>query len=424
MVDATVREHERRWRETGAPEDQARWLVARLRAGELTRERLELAACLGSHAARAALDGQVRAWDAPSDAGSWLVALTAWGDEVLVRGLALAARALAAPEPRAAHDVLEAVLAWCDDPTSERGARAWHAARAALPAGAPPLSRLARDLARTLDGPRATRLELLTAVLASEPWELTAWLAFEARRLLREWALGLPDDRRASPPPLPTLDQLRRALRARFSRPPPREGLVDGPRGEPPPVAVARCVPFPSAAWLRRQRVLDVVAAGVDLLHVILPGARDHRGLLLLDGAGEVWPLDRRHPEHLDRLLAGEGDLPLDLDPADLAALVAEALLAGRNETARLVSGPGDLERPGYELDPAAEPDYRARLAPPALEREGEGWTLSFTCLSGWMHETQRLERVVARGRPRAPVRVERRTLCERVYARTPQIWY
>jgi hypothetical protein len=56
MTDATVRELERRWRETGAVQDEARFLLETVRAGELTRARLALAACVGHPAAKLAVD--------------------------------------------------------------------------------------------------------------------------------------------------------------------------------------------------------------------------------------------------------------------------------------------------------------------------------------------------------------------------------
>ena len=52
MSDERLRELERRWQETGAVEDKAAYLRARLRADDLERKRLELAAYLGDAAAR------------------------------------------------------------------------------------------------------------------------------------------------------------------------------------------------------------------------------------------------------------------------------------------------------------------------------------------------------------------------------------
>lgn len=51
MSDTRLRELERRWKETGAVEDEAAYLVERVRAGEVTRERLELSAYCGYEAA-------------------------------------------------------------------------------------------------------------------------------------------------------------------------------------------------------------------------------------------------------------------------------------------------------------------------------------------------------------------------------------
>jgi len=55
MSDERLRELERRWRDSGDPGDEARYLGARLRAGGLERRALALAAFLGHPAARAVL---------------------------------------------------------------------------------------------------------------------------------------------------------------------------------------------------------------------------------------------------------------------------------------------------------------------------------------------------------------------------------
>ena len=56
MTDASLRDLERRFRASGSVEDESVWLRARLRAGELTSERVELAARLGAEGPRQALD--------------------------------------------------------------------------------------------------------------------------------------------------------------------------------------------------------------------------------------------------------------------------------------------------------------------------------------------------------------------------------
>lgn len=70
MSDDRVRRLERRFRETGAAEDEAAWLQARVRAGELAPERL----LLGDHLARAA-----------EDPLEWFLGLERWGEEALRR---------------------------------------------------------------------------------------------------------------------------------------------------------------------------------------------------------------------------------------------------------------------------------------------------------------------------------------------------
>lgn len=55
MSDDRLREIERRWKETGAVEDEAAWLLERLRVGAITGIDLELAAILGHHASARAL---------------------------------------------------------------------------------------------------------------------------------------------------------------------------------------------------------------------------------------------------------------------------------------------------------------------------------------------------------------------------------
>jgi hypothetical protein len=58
MSDERLRMLERRWKETGAVEDEAAYLQERLRTGDLARDKLELAAYLGYPGARAALGGE------------------------------------------------------------------------------------------------------------------------------------------------------------------------------------------------------------------------------------------------------------------------------------------------------------------------------------------------------------------------------
>ncbi|MDC3379462.1 hypothetical protein OAX78_04190 [Planctomycetota bacterium] len=57
MSDERLRELERRWKETQAVEDEAAYLLERVRVGDLEQEKLELAAYCGDGAAKAALGG-------------------------------------------------------------------------------------------------------------------------------------------------------------------------------------------------------------------------------------------------------------------------------------------------------------------------------------------------------------------------------
>ena len=56
MSDQRLRELERRWRETGSVEDEAAYLRERVRVGDLTQERLELAAYCGHEGATRATE--------------------------------------------------------------------------------------------------------------------------------------------------------------------------------------------------------------------------------------------------------------------------------------------------------------------------------------------------------------------------------
>ena len=87
MAD-TIRELRRRWRESGAVDDEARWLQARLRAGDIPRARLELAAFLDHPAAQAALGSAPHAWPREPEAR-----LRAWGKRLSDHGVEACTRA-------------------------------------------------------------------------------------------------------------------------------------------------------------------------------------------------------------------------------------------------------------------------------------------------------------------------------------------
>ncbi len=111
MSDEKLRELERRFKETGSVEDEAAWLVERVRVGDLTQERLELAAYLGHEPARRLFEKDPprtprdiggfsselkRRWNA-HQAGVWLAiaavdlasALAPWSEPNARRGMQL-----------------------------------------------------------------------------------------------------------------------------------------------------------------------------------------------------------------------------------------------------------------------------------------------------------------------------------------------
>lgn len=77
MSDERLRELERRWKETDSVEDEAAYLLERVRIGELTQERLELAAYCGQEASRLALGPKEH--DLPGDLEEWVLGLARWG---------------------------------------------------------------------------------------------------------------------------------------------------------------------------------------------------------------------------------------------------------------------------------------------------------------------------------------------------------
>jgi hypothetical protein len=101
VSDERLREAERRWRETGAVEDEARWLKECVRAGDLDPEHFELVGALGHPAACLALDLPRATPDAASIVElvrdrSWpalMAGLVAWAEQIALEVPACAALA-------------------------------------------------------------------------------------------------------------------------------------------------------------------------------------------------------------------------------------------------------------------------------------------------------------------------------------------
>lgn len=121
MADERLRALRRRWEETGSVDDEAAYLRERVRAGELTLARLELAAHGGHEAARLACGGGVAA----TSLTDWLHAMSAWGPHVQLRSLAFTGRALLPLWQACSQDArprlaLDAIDDWVARPSRKR----------------------------------------------------------------------------------------------------------------------------------------------------------------------------------------------------------------------------------------------------------------------------------------------------------------
>lgn len=127
MSDEDLRELERRFRETGSVEDEAAWLLGRLRAGDLEEEQLRLAACCSHEPSRIAL-GEPPAVE-PENSFIWSLRLQEVGPRLLARvSVALCLEAFVALEGHRFHarclEALRALEAWAANPSPELAGRA------------------------------------------------------------------------------------------------------------------------------------------------------------------------------------------------------------------------------------------------------------------------------------------------------------
>lgn len=138
MADEQLRRGERRWRATGSPDDEARHLRERMRAGRVDLVRLALAAECGHPAARVAL-GRRPGTDEPLR-GLVARAERAGDDEARVRAaVALAHALLGAADGAQLRALAEAALSstedWIRCPCPAHMLHALKAWRAVAPAG-------------------------------------------------------------------------------------------------------------------------------------------------------------------------------------------------------------------------------------------------------------------------------------------------
>ncbi|MBX3470000.1 MAG: hypothetical protein KF878_24245 [Planctomycetes bacterium] len=112
MSDATLRHLERRWLQTGSADDEAAFLLRRVRSGALSPERLALAAYCGHGTCTGEPSG-------PTTAEAFVVGLVRWGRVASVRAAVAAFRAVPPADREAAKHAgrcVAAVSDWVDCP--------------------------------------------------------------------------------------------------------------------------------------------------------------------------------------------------------------------------------------------------------------------------------------------------------------------
>jgi hypothetical protein len=178
VSDQRLRQLQRRWAETGDPADAARFLLERVRTGELSLERLRLAAYLGDPPAVAALEGE--APRSPGDLESFVRNLAGWDQAALVRA-AIAAARLVLPgwdATWADERPLQAVRAaerWVEEPSQANTDRAEAEAEAAMAAFAELLldealvGEPSEAVVRRATGFRESRAAVQAALAAARP---------------------------------------------------------------------------------------------------------------------------------------------------------------------------------------------------------------------------------------------------------------
>jgi hypothetical protein len=127
MSDERLRELERRWKETGSVDDEAKYLAERVRVGDLEKEMLELAAYCGHQGARLAL-GPSASQASPPPTREWVSGLRNFSKVASVVGLIhLAQGRMAAwtsfrPEDHAPKRALDRAVEWARTGSSESAA--------------------------------------------------------------------------------------------------------------------------------------------------------------------------------------------------------------------------------------------------------------------------------------------------------------
>lgn len=218
MSDEHLRELERRWKETGSVEDEDAYLRERVRIGDLTQDKLELAAYLGHQAARRYLGEQ--APQAPEKLENFVGHLKSWGKETLVRSIVAAALTCLhlwekqLPEDHRPQLAINAAIAWilCPCENHEKAARtAAEAAKAAAEASGLPNDMGDGKAAWTGARGAAWAAEAVDGTVANAAWAAArgaVWIdnwtppACQVKQAITDaltpWALGYSDPVRES----------------------------------------------------------------------------------------------------------------------------------------------------------------------------------------------------------------------------------
>ncbi len=203
MSDTKLRELERRWRDTGAVQDEAAWLKERVRVGDLSREVVELCALCGHEAALLVLPSPsgltrlgTRMWEAV--AGKWLSEplRKVAGHEAAVRAAVAVARLVLPcaeelfPNDPRPSGALRAAESWVRSRSSDHREAATRARSAASSAvawyagsgGGPPPGDIQRNRWRVPAGSNSPRWSLARCVLARSKTRDMLWTLRGRRR--------------------------------------------------------------------------------------------------------------------------------------------------------------------------------------------------------------------------------------------------
>lgn len=186
-MDERLRALDRRRRGSGAITDEAAWLQERLRRGDLSRERLYLAAALGHPAALAALALRPR----PATWISW-----AWlrlaGPRLEPAAAVRVALALTLPGEEVAKPALGALLRWCACPCAAHAEDVKTAEEASTSSDATS-EVLPRAACKFVEGDAWGGVEWLIGIDDLRRSPRAPQAIVELRALVIPWALGLGD---------------------------------------------------------------------------------------------------------------------------------------------------------------------------------------------------------------------------------------